>query len=383
MKKLLVVLTLALVAIGLAGCDSRPVLNILNWGEYINDEVVAQFEEEYGINVKISVADSNELFYSKIKSKTTPFDLVIPSDYMIEKMVEEDMLLELDYSKLPNRTSVTYMEGVDQIFESMTATTLARTGNTVDYTDYAVPYFWGTFGIIYNNRVAGLKQALETHGWAAYFEANTYFPSARRGMYDVAQMAYASALFYLGENPNTYSSSLLAQARTVIQGGNFTQWGDDMLKRDIEANNLDMAFTYTGDYLDRLYIQLEEGKTLAQVQALFDIYIPETTMVFIDAMVIPDTAKNIDGAHQFINFLLDPEVVALNSEVVGYATALEEAYDIIVSYVNDPDPWKKNWATANLTYYNKDREGNYIPLTTLSPTAIDAIQTMIQEVITG
>jgi len=92
MKKWLVVLTLALVAIGLAGCDSRPVLNILNWGEYINDEVVEQFEEEYGINVKISVADSNELFYSKIKSKTTPFDLVIPSDYMIEKMVEEDML---------------------------------------------------------------------------------------------------------------------------------------------------------------------------------------------------------------------------------------------------------------------------------------------------
>ncbi len=383
MKKLLVVLTLALVSIGLAGCDSRPVLNILNWGEYINDEVVAQFEEEYGINVKISVADSNELFYSKIKSKTTPFDLVIPSDYMIEKMVEEDMLLELDYEKLPNRQSVTYMEGVDQIFESMTATTLARSGNTVDYTDYAVPYFWGTFGIIYNNRVAGLKQALETHGWAAYFEANTYLPNARRGMYDVAQMAYASALFYLGENPNNYSTSLLAQARTVIQGANFTQWGDDMLKRDIEANNLDMAFTYTGDYLDRLYIQLEEGKTLTQVQAEFDIYIPETTMVFIDAMVIPNTAKNIDGAHQFINFLLDPEVVALNSEVVGYATALEEAYDIIVAYVNDPDPWKKNWATANLTYYNKDREGNYIPLTTLSPTAIDAIQTMIQEVVTG
>ncbi len=383
MKKWLVVLTLALVAIGLAGCDSRPVLNILNWGEYINDEVVEQFEEEYGINVKISVADSNELFYSKIKSKTTPFDLVIPSDYMIEKMVEEDMLLELDYTKLPNRAEVTYMEGVDQIFESMTATTLARTGNTVDYTDYAVPYFWGTFGIIYNNRVSGLKQALETHGWAAYFEADTYLPNARRGMYDVAQMAYAAALFYLEENPNTYNATLLAQAREVITGGNFTQWGDDMLKRDIEANNLDMAFTYTGDYLDRLYIQLEEGKTLTQVQAEFDIYIPETTMVFIDAMVIPDTAKNIDGAHQFINFLLDPEVVALNSEVVGYATALEEAYDIIVSYVNDPDPWKKNWATANLTYYNKDREGNYVPLTTLSPTAIDAIQTMIQEVVTG
>src|SRR3989339_655535 len=102
---------MALAALGLASCDTRPVLNILNWGEYINDEVVANFEEEYGINVKISVADSNELFYSKIKSGTTPFDLVIPSDYMIEKMAEEDMLIELDYAQLPNFNEDTNMDG--------------------------------------------------------------------------------------------------------------------------------------------------------------------------------------------------------------------------------------------------------------------------------
>lgn len=383
MKKLLLIFVLALVAFGVAACDSRPVLNILNWGEYINDEVVKNFEEEYGINVKISVADSNELFYSKIKSGTTPFDLVIPSDYMIEKMVEEDMLIPLDYDLLPNRENVTYMDGVNQIFDSMTETTFARTGVTVDYTEYMVPYFWGTFGIIYNNRVDGLEEALNQHSWAAYFDADTYFPTARRGMYDVAQMVYASAMLYRGQDPNVYSTAYLNQVQSDVVNANFIQWGDDMLKRDIESDNLDMAFTYTGDYLDRLYIQIDEGKSLDEVRAEFDIYIPHNTLVFIDAMVIPETAEHVDRAHQFINYLLDPEVVALNSEVVGYATALEEAYDIIVSYVDSTDHYKKNWALANLLYYNKDRQGEFYPMTTLSPAAIDAINSMVQQVITG
>jgi spermidine/putrescine-binding protein len=354
----------------------------LNWGEYINDEVVENFEEEYGINVKISVADSNELFYSKIKSGTTPFDLVIPSDYMIEKMVEEDMLFELDYSLLPNFDDVTYMDGVEQIFDSMTATTLARNGQTVDYKEYMVPYFWGTFGIIYNNRVDGLEESLEANGWATYFDAATYFPTARRGMYDVPQMAYAAAMFYRGLNPNDYSATLLEQVRQDITTANFTEWGDDMLKRNVESDNLDMAFTYTGDYLDRLYIQLAEGKSLEEVRSEFDIYIPNNTLVFIDAMVIPETAQHVDRAHQFINYLLDPEVVALNSEVVGYATALEEAYDIIISYADSTDEEKRNWAQANLIYYNKERQGEFYPMTTLSAQAIDAITSMIQQVLT-
>lgn len=383
MKKILLTITFILVVFMASSCNSKPVLNILNWGEYINEEVVANFEEAYGINVKISVADSNELFYSKIKSGTTSFDLVIPSDYMVEKMYEEDMIHPLDYDMLPNYDLVTYMDGVEQIFDSMAATTLERNNQTVDYKDYMVPYFWGTFGIIYNNRVDGLEESLNEHGWATYFDANTYFPNARRGMYDVAQFAYSAALLYRNQNPNEYSATLLNQAKTDLSNANFTQWGDDMLKRDIEADNLDMAFTYTGDYLDRLYIQLDEGKSLEEVRAEFDIYIPENTLVFVDGMVIPKTAENIDGAHQFINYLLDPEVVALNSEVVGYATALEEAYDIIISYQNSTDEWYKNWALANLIYYNKDSEGTFYPMTTLSASAVDSISSMVQQVVTG
>ena len=132
MKKLLVLALMGVVSLALVACDNRPTLRILNWGEYINDEVVAQFEEESGYRVIIDVTDSNESFYSKIKSGTTAYDIVIPSDYMIEKMQEENMLIELDYSLLTNRDSVTYMSAVDQIFNSMTATTLERTSKTVD-----------------------------------------------------------------------------------------------------------------------------------------------------------------------------------------------------------------------------------------------------------
>lgn len=383
MKKIILMAGLLSLLVVLSACSSKPKLRILNWGEYINDEVVENFEAEYGIDVIISVADSNELFYSKIKSKTTAFDLVIPSDYMIEKMVEEEMLLPLDYSKLPNYQDVTYMDGVEQIFTSMTETTLARTGDEVDFKLYAVPYFWGTFGIIYNNRIDGLEEALYTNGWDAYFEADNYLPTARRGMYDVPQFAFAAAMMYMDKNPNDFSLANLDSVRTVLEGAEFSEWGDDTLKRNVEADNLDMAFTYTGDYLDRLYIQLEEGKTLEEVRAEFDLYIPDTTMVFIDAMVIPNTATNLDAAHQFINYLLNPDNAALNAEVVGYAVATEEAFDIIMSYLESEDINKKNWAVANSIYYNMEVERTYYPLTSLNPTDTDAIGTMVQNVITG
>ncbi len=380
MKKIIIAATLVIVATILMSCQSGPTLRLLNWGEYLNDDVIDRFEEEYGITIKQTVAASNELFYSKIVSNTTAYDLVIPSDYMVEKMVEEDLLLEINYSLVPNRNIVTYMDGVDEIYASMTATTLSRTGLTVDYSDYAVPYFWGTYGIIYNNRVEGLGEALEENGWAVYFDAETYFPNATRGMYDVPQDAYATALMYLGYNPNEHSQDLLDSAQVVLENAQFTEWADDALKRDVEAGNLDMAFAYTGDYLDRLYIQLEDGRSLEEIQADFNIYIPDPTIVFLDNMVIPYTATNLDAAHKFINFLLDPEIMALNAESVGYAVPTEEAYDVIISYLDDEDSFYSNWAYANMTYYNKNREGTVYPLTSLPNAFVDDITTMIEAV---
>ncbi|MFA7076019.1 MAG: extracellular solute-binding protein [Candidatus Izemoplasmatales bacterium] len=381
MKKIILAILVLSFTLVLSACDSNPKLRILNWGEYINEDLVKQFEAEYNINVDIDVADSNEYFYSKIKSKTTAYDLVIPSDYMIEKMVDEEMLLEIDYTLLPNYSNVNYVSDVENIFLSMHNTTLERTSEEVNYKEYAVPYFWGTFGIIYNNRVEGLEEALNEHGWDVYFEKDTYFPEARRGMYDVPQFAYAAAMMYKDSSPNLFSDTILSEVETTIEKAGFIEWGDDNLKKNVEADNLDMAFVYTGDYLDRLYIKLDEGKTLEEVRADFDIYIPDTTMAFIDCMVIPNTATNLSGAHQFINFLLEPNNAVLNADVVGYAVTTEEAFEIIYSYLDSEDDYMRNWATANSIYYNMEVERTYYPLTTLNPDDIDAINTMIQNVI--
>ncbi len=380
MKKIFV-LSLALIAtVLLASCESRPTLRILNWGEYINDAVVSNFEEETGYRVIVDVADSNEAFYSKIKSGTTAYDIVVPSDYMVEKMIDENLLYALDYSKLPNSANVTYMAGVENIYASMTETTLARTGQTIDYKQYAVPYFWGSFGIIYNNRVEGLKSALEADAWGALFDPTLAPSGVRRGMYDVPQFAYAAASFYLNQDINTLTDQSLTAVENAIAQADFSEWGDDTLKRNVESDNLDLAFTYTGDYLDRLYLQLDEGRSLEEIQADFNIFIPNQTLVFIDNLVIPTTSNQVDMAHEFINYMFLPEVVALNSEVVGYATGIVEAYDIIVAYQTSDDASKRNWATAYQIYYNKDATTELIPLTSLPADDIDRINTMVDNV---
>jgi spermidine/putrescine-binding protein len=162
MRKIAFFICLFLICFTVSGCGQREKLLLLNWGEYINDEIITMFEEKYNCNVILNIADSNELFYAKIKSGTTVYDLVIPSEYMVERMVQNDLLQKVDYSKLTNYDPVNnpYLPGVigiqNQMFEG--------------YEDYAVPYFWGTFGLMYNKKVNGLEEAVKKYGWKGYFE---------------------------------------------------------------------------------------------------------------------------------------------------------------------------------------------------------------------
>ncbi|MFA7204655.1 MAG: extracellular solute-binding protein, partial [Candidatus Caldatribacteriota bacterium] len=162
-KKLYLLMLIPFLFVATA-CNRNNQLLILNWGEYINDEVVVEFEKQTGYEVVISIADSNELFYSKIKSGTTAYDLVVPSDYMLEKMVQKDLVQKIDYSKLSNYDPINnpYMEGVLGIQSEMFE------GNE----DYGVPYFWGTFGLMYTLEKEGLQQAVLENSWKTLFEDN-------------------------------------------------------------------------------------------------------------------------------------------------------------------------------------------------------------------
>lgn len=359
----------------LPSCDRNNQLLILNWGEYINDEVVQAFEEKTGYEVVISIADSNELFYSKIKSGTTAYDLVVPSDYMLEKMVQKNLVQPIDYSKLSNYDPVNnpYMEGVVGIQSEMFE------GNEA----YGVPYFWGTFGLMYTTEKAGLEEAVLQNAWKTLFEEDKRPAGTRIGMYNVSRYAYAVSNIYNGYGPNEISDALLDLAFDTLTKTNFTEWGFDTLKKGIVANNLDLAFVYTGDFLDMLYTKIDDGYTLDEID--FDIYVPDDTIAFMDFLVIPKKARHVDIAHEFIDFMLDPENAYQNASVVGYATPLQKAYDKIVSHLGSDDTWLNSWAYANSTYYPIPKETDIIkykgtPLANFEQAWLDKINTMVNNV---
>ena len=139
MKRLVIVIVLVLSAISFSACKKRPALYILNWSEYMNDEVISKFEEEFGVRVVLETADTNEIMYTKIKAQTTKFDIAIPSDYMIHKLYKENLLVELDFTKIPNYQFSAFDSKLEQL----------RTNYFDNNKNYAAPYFWGSLGIMY------------------------------------------------------------------------------------------------------------------------------------------------------------------------------------------------------------------------------------------
>jgi spermidine/putrescine-binding protein len=372
-----------------SGCTTTQTLLILNWGEYINDDVVRRFEDyekSLGRNVivNVGIADSNELFYSKVKSGTTAYDIVVPSDYTVEKMEENNLLEKLDFSKIPNYNKGNFMAGVNAIIEDMN-----KTKEGIDYADYCIPYFWGTWGLMYNKECVGLEEAITKNGWDAYFNMDLLPSGCRVGMYSVSRYAYAAAMFYNHMSPNEIGSDYLTIAKNALKQHSFTEWGTDTLKKGIEANNLDLAFVWTGDCLDMSYAKLDEG--VAWEDLTFDIYIPEETIAFMDTLVMPKNARHKDLAYDFINFMLDTENAYENASVVGYCTPLQSSYDKIVNYVSDPtnedDTWLTNWGRAVKTYYPTHyADGSTYrgtPLSNFDKNYLTEITNMVNNVKTG
>ena len=293
---------------------------------------------------------------------------------MIEKMASKDLLQKIDYTKLTNYDPINnpYMAGILGIQSEMFE------GNE----DYAVPYFWGTFGLMYNKRKAGLEEAIKTGGWQAYFNQGLLPAGTRVGIYNVPRFAYAAAMLYNDLSPNEASTELISLAYDTLSLRKFDEWGTDTLKKGIVADNLDLAFVYTGDFLDMLYTRLDAGDSLEEMN--FDIYIPDDTIAFMDGFVIPKKARHVDLAHQFIDYFLDPENAYLNASVVGYATPLQNAYNMITEYEGE-DEWLTAWAYANKFYYPEPDPDDLVqfkgvPLKNFDQSILDKINTMVNNV---
>ncbi len=363
MKNIYSLISLGLICLALASCSTRERLLVLNWGEYINDEVVTKFEETYNCDVVMSLADSNELFYSKVKSGTTVYDIVVPSDYMVQKMVQNDLLLELDLKRLTNYDYNKFLPGVQGILDDLEK---RQSG----LTNYFVPYFWGTWGIMYNKNKEGLEEVVneysETEPWRILFDRSILPQDTQIGMYETPRYAYSACMFYNNIDINEEVDKNLEIFADTLEKTKFDIYGTDTLKKSVAAGNLDLGFMWTGDFLDMLYTELSDNTDISSLS--FDIIIPDNTIAFMDNLVITKKARHVDLAYKFIDFLLDPENAYLNANVVGYCTPLQETYDMITKYESDPSNpdniWLTNFANAVKTYYpilpNKGYKGTVL-----------------------
>jgi len=389
MKKFVLLIALSVISLALVACSSKPKLYVLNWGEYINLDLVAQFEDENEVEVIIQLADSNEAMEQQIKEETTKFDIVIPSDYMIEKLWDEGYLQNIDLTKLTNFDQTKFVTGLDGIMGMM----FQDNNEVTNAYTVSIPYFWGVFGIMYNRQLAGIQTYIEENQWGAIFEtepASTFSRALKVGMYDVSRFAYSASLIYANDKNlidddaalNVFSTAYLDLSEDILLQRNYTLWATDMLKKDVEAGNLDMAFVYVGDFFDTYLILTENAETTQEAASLTDhigIFVPDTTIAFYDGMIIPEAARNVDLAHKFIDFFLDPEIAYENSGIVGYTTVLTETATMIET-ASKGDLIRS--VMASDYPYNPSSIQNFvaIPLIAFSNADTDTIAAMINAV---
>lgn len=287
----------------------------------MDGDLILQFEKKYDCRVEEIGADSNEEMYNKIVNNSYPIDIAIPSDYMIQKLYKEDYLNKIDFSKLSNYS-------IDMFDDDLEA---LRTDYDSYNKEYAIPYFWGTIGIMYNNRTSGIEEAIKTNGWDVFFEPELTSSSTRIGMYNNPRDSIAVAELYLDYSLNTVDSTQLKNCENLLVNqkksfSNVIYAGDDLKTSVAGGKNLDFAMVYSGDFFDQYYLIEEEGR-----DQYINFFVPDKTNIYFDAMVIPTTSRQDNLAHKFIDFFLDTDNIVANVEYVGYCPTVKTAYQALLS----------------------------------------------------
>ena len=323
-------LIIALFSFNLTACGSTNDLYILNWDEYIDEDLIEAFEKEYNCNVILDVAQSNETMFTKIMSDAAPYDIAIPSDYMIAQMIECDeedveapVIKKIDYSRLENYRA--------DLFDENLMALAKRDANNLS--GYYIPYFWGSLGIMYNtdNLTETQIATIKEHGWAVLFEPEL-LGDVKIAMYASARDSIASALLYKGYSINTKNPNELEEAAKALENMNYVSWATDELKTGVASGKYDVALVYSGDYFDTLYSVYEESD---DPHISFDMYAPQDrNNVFFDGMVIPNNSTNEELAYKFIDFMISYENSLQNASYVGYCPTQKTVFEAMY---NDPE----------------------------------------------
>ncbi|AFS77971.1 spermidine/putrescine-binding periplasmic protein PotD [Gottschalkia acidurici 9a] len=294
-KSILAIILVILTGIATVGCgEEKTTLNVYNWGDYIDPEVLKDFEKETGIKVIYDRFDTNEDMYIKVK-KGVNYDVLFPSDYMIDKMIKEDLLEKIDFNNVPN------YKYIDERFKNLAFD---------PKNEYSVPYMWGTVGILYNKNM--VKEPVDSWDilWDEKYKEQILMLNSQRDSLGVA-------LKKLGYSMNSTNDKELEEAKQelVKQKPLVYSYVGDELKDMMINEEAAMSVVWSGD----------AGYTMTENSNLAYAIPKEGSNYWFDNIVIPKTVKHKKEAEMFIDFLCRPEVAKRNAEYIGYATPNTEA----------------------------------------------------------
>ena len=274
----------------LSGCkQDKPTLYVYNWGDYIDETIIGEFEKETGIKVVYDSYATNEDMYVKLKAGGSSYDVIFPSDYMLTRMLEEDMLEKIDLTKIPNA------KYIEERFM----------GNEYDpNNEYSLPYMWGTVGILYNTTMVDEPVDSWDILWDPKYAKEILMLDSQRDSIAVALLKLGYSINTLDLDELEEAGELLKQQKPLVLAYVVDEGKDKMV-----AGEAALAVIWSGE---ATYGRMENPD--------LEYAIPkEGTNVWFDVMAIPKGAKNIEGAHKFMDFLNRPEIAFRNADYLGYA----------------------------------------------------------------
>ncbi len=285
-------------------------INVYNWGEYLSNgtddrmDINQEFEKVTGIKVNYSNFETNEGMYAKLKSGANSYDVIFPSDYMVSRLAEEEMLYKLNFENIPN------YKYIGENFKNLSY-------DPKNY--YSVPYTWGRVGIIYNEKMIGHTVRSIDELWNPKHKGQIL-------MFKNSKDAFALALMKLGYDINTTDEKKLREAGELLklQKPLVQAYVMDQIFDKMQGNEGIIAPYYVGDYL-----------IMKKVNPDLNIYIPDNTNMYVDAICIPKNAKNKEAGEMYINFLNEPEVAAENIDFIMYSSPNTEAVKLLKKEIRE------------------------------------------------
>lgn len=335
MKKFVTVLLLAALCSSLfAGCGGSNAgengeVYVYNWGEYIDPDTIDMFEDETGIKVIYEEFETNEIMYPKVEAGASVYDVICPSDYMIQKMIDNDLLSPLNFDNMPNATANIGAQYYDQASEFDPDN------------QYCVPYCWGTVGILYNKTMVDEPITSWSVLWDEKYADNIL-------MQDSVRDAFMVALKLNGNSMNTMDTAELEAARDALiaQKPLVQAYVVDQVRDKMIGDEAAIGVIYSGE---AIYTQRENPN--------LEYVIPEEgTNVWIDGWVIPKNAQNKENAEKFIDFMCRADIALLNFDYITYSTPNDAARELI----EDEDIRNSKIAFPDLTQYDNLETYHYL-----------------------